>query len=187
MDVSAVPHLQQVIETQKPLVIRDTRRDEQWLRRTESDYIRSWLGAPLVVKGRAIGLLNLDKEKVGFYNKRAQEYVMAFANQAAVAIENARLFGEVRRQSEHMTTVVNFSEVLHRGLDLSQVLDHVADGVVPAAEPDRTNVRVTVPVLEQKQDAGEVGGQGQEADGAHHLRLRDAEDEHVVGRGTQDP
>ena len=55
-------------------------------------YIRCWMGVPLKVKGEVIGMLSLDHSQSNFYTAASASLAMAFANQAAIAIENARLF-----------------------------------------------------------------------------------------------
>ncbi len=55
-------------------------------------YARSWLGVPLMVKDRTIGVLRVDHVEAEHFNEQDAELVLAFANQAAVAIENARLY-----------------------------------------------------------------------------------------------
>jgi signal transduction histidine kinase len=60
-------------------------------------YIRSWMAVPLVVKDRAIGTLVLAHGRPNFYTPRHATLVAAIASQAAVALENARLFGQAQR------------------------------------------------------------------------------------------
>src|SRR5918997_4567267 len=60
------------------------------------EHIRSWLGVPLVSKEQPIGLLAIIHEEPGHYTDRHIELATAFANQAAVAIENARLYERVQ-------------------------------------------------------------------------------------------
>lgn len=57
---------------------------------------RSWMGVPLVFGDRIIGMLSLNKEESGFYDEAHAGSAAAFAAQAAVAIENARLFGALQ-------------------------------------------------------------------------------------------
>ena len=64
---------------------------EQWLRTTAS-YFRSWLGVPLMQKDEVIGVLALVHQVPNHYTPRHAALAMAIANQAAVAIENARLY-----------------------------------------------------------------------------------------------
>jgi signal transduction histidine kinase len=52
----------------------------------------TWMVVPLLVKDRAVGLLRLEHNQAGYYDEGRARLVMAFANQAAAAIENARLY-----------------------------------------------------------------------------------------------
>jgi len=56
------------------------------------DYAHAWLGVPLMVKDRLIGVLHVDRVRPGHFDDQDAQLVLAFANQAAVAIENARLY-----------------------------------------------------------------------------------------------
>ena len=55
-------------------------------------HARSWIGIPLVVKDRVIGLLSLTHSQPGYYNQQHARLALTIANQVAVAIENARLY-----------------------------------------------------------------------------------------------
>ena len=59
-------------------------------------HARSWMGVPLVARGRVIGNLSLEHEQPGFYDAHHAEVVLALADQVAVALENARLFTEAQ-------------------------------------------------------------------------------------------
>ena len=58
--------------------------------------IRSWMGVPLIARGRVIGNLSLEHDQAGFYDAHHAEVVLALADQVAVALENARLFTEAQ-------------------------------------------------------------------------------------------
>lgn len=61
--------------------------------------IRSWIGLPLLVRGKFIGHMTLDSYRPNAYGEAEAALVQPFANQAAQAIENARLFDWVQRQA----------------------------------------------------------------------------------------
>jgi diguanylate cyclase (GGDEF)-like protein/PAS domain S-box-containing protein len=63
----------------------------------ESGRIKSWLGVPLKVKDEVIGMIAMDRAELRPYTAEEVEMAMTFANQAAMAIENARLFEEMER------------------------------------------------------------------------------------------
>lgn len=60
------------------------------------NYARSWMGVPLIVKGRFIGVLRIDHVHPNRFSEQQASLVLAFANQAAVAIENARLYEQAQ-------------------------------------------------------------------------------------------
>jgi PAS domain S-box-containing protein len=59
-------------------------------------HVRSWMGVPLIARGRVIGNLSLEHSQPGFYDAHHAEVVLALADQVAVALENARLFTEAQ-------------------------------------------------------------------------------------------
>ncbi len=60
--------------------------------------IRGWLGVPLLVGDRLIGMLALDKHEADFFTETHARAAKAYAAQAAVAIENARLYKDLQDQ-----------------------------------------------------------------------------------------
>jgi PAS domain S-box-containing protein len=55
-------------------------------------HIKSWMGVPLIARDKVIGLISIDNGQVNAYNDEDVELAVAFANQAAIALENARLY-----------------------------------------------------------------------------------------------
>jgi two-component system nitrate/nitrite sensor histidine kinase NarX len=62
-------------------------------------YVRSWLGVPLMVKGEVLGMLTLDHNQPDHFTARHADLVLAFANQVAVALENARLYAHAEESA----------------------------------------------------------------------------------------
>jgi signal transduction histidine kinase len=95
----------EVVRGKEPYIIDDIWGDSSWIRgvrqqwRDESlsEVIRSWIGVPLIAKGKLIGVLRLDHPQPGYFNQGHARIALAFANQAAVAIENARLYGQAQQ------------------------------------------------------------------------------------------
>jgi len=83
---------QQLLEEKRPLVLADAQADERFQARGETEYVRSWIGVPLIVKGEAIGFLTIDHTEPGVYDEESAETAQAFASQAAIAIDDARAY-----------------------------------------------------------------------------------------------
>lgn len=81
-------------------MILDTQDDPRWMRRAGSENIRCWMGIPLIVQNRIIGLMNLSNGVAGYYTQRHVQVATAFAAHAAIAIENARLFTQAQEELE---------------------------------------------------------------------------------------
>ena len=117
---------------QRVIVISDTEHDPNWYALPGSESIRSWVGAALRVKGRLLGILNVNNFTPDAYNEATGETVAAFANQAAIAIENAQLHDAVRRYAEELE-----GRVADRTLELererkrtSAILDAAGEGII---------------------------------------------------------
>jgi signal transduction histidine kinase len=74
------------------VVIPDTASDPSWIIIAGLERIQSWIGAILQVRGQLIGVLDVDCNRVNAFNESMSDMVVAFANQAAIAIENTRLY-----------------------------------------------------------------------------------------------
>ncbi|MGB3277990.1 MAG: GAF domain-containing protein [Pseudorhodobacter sp.] len=64
---------------------------------------RSIIGVPLIREGKVIGVLDLARPQAGPFTQRQIELVEGFADQAIIAIENARLFEEVQQRTAEVT------------------------------------------------------------------------------------
>jgi len=115
----------QIVKTRAPLILDDAPTVYPEFRREPhaAAGIRSWMGVPLLFADRLIGMLTLDKREPGFYNAEHARVAMAFAGQAAIAIENARLYQRLEEQSARL------SHTLRELQELSRLRDQVVQNV----------------------------------------------------------
>jgi signal transduction histidine kinase/ligand-binding sensor domain-containing protein len=97
VDLNRVHTLRTVLTTRQPLIVADRSADSEELAYLETvlggtHVMHAWMGIPLLAKERVIGVLSLFHHEVGYYGPQAQARVQLFANQAALAIENAQLY-----------------------------------------------------------------------------------------------
>lgn len=119
------PHLAEVVRTKKPLIIEDTFADSRWQVLPHSEYIRCWLGVPLVGRDHVLGLLNLDKEQPYYYTDQDAEVALAFANQAAIALENARLYIGERQRGDQLAALRATVADISAELELHRLLEAI--------------------------------------------------------------
>ena len=99
LSVAETPYLLKMAMTSQPIVIPDTHIDQGWVNLPGMERTRSFLGVPILVKGKVMGYLNVESFQPHDYNKNQGKRLLAFANQAAIAIENARLFEKLEQMA----------------------------------------------------------------------------------------
>jgi diguanylate cyclase (GGDEF)-like protein len=80
---------------QAPVIIPDAQADPRFERWGDATYIHGWIGLQLRVREERIGYLTIDSRKVNAYSQADADLAQAFADEAAIALENARLFEQV--------------------------------------------------------------------------------------------
>ncbi len=91
--------------------------------------IRSWIGAPLVIQGRSLGLLTLDKKEPKFYTLEHGRLAAAFAEQIAVAVQNARLYSTAQERATELALLHEISQRISSLLDIDELLDEIVQRV----------------------------------------------------------
>jgi PAS domain S-box-containing protein len=105
-----------VIQTGEPLLIQDVKQYQAITDRTFGKRRpRSIVAVPLTMAGKTIGMLSARSYKPNIYSKDAEQILSTLANQAAVAIQNGRLFAETRRLAD---------ELEHRVVERTAELTH---------------------------------------------------------------
>ena len=98
--------LREIVRTHRPIKISDVREEKKWIWVTGAEHVRSWIGVPLIVRNRVVGILSVDKFQPGFFSKKDVEIVQAFTDQMAAALDNARLYEEVKKSEERFRYVM---------------------------------------------------------------------------------
>ncbi len=102
----------------------------------ERSGFRAVLAVPLTVKDRVIGALAVADRTGRVFDAEAIALAQTFADQAAVALENARLFGETGERLRETETLLAVAQILSRSLPLDEAMRQVARAVGRAFDAD---------------------------------------------------
>lgn len=116
-----------IFSSQKPMIIYDAQQDPSFEKWEGSLHIRGWIGIPLIVKDHILGLLSLDSCKAGFFSESQSPLLQTFANQAAIAIENARLFEAEQQRRQEAETLREAAAVVASTLDEDQAIQAILE------------------------------------------------------------
>ena len=126
-DIASVENLRWLINNKQPLVISDVRQYPGWVRIPESDFIRSWAGAPIIVNNEAIALFSFDSTEPNFFTNEHVELLRAFTGQASLALQNARLFDETARRAREFASLYETSSALSAENELNDMLQVIVE------------------------------------------------------------
>ncbi|NPV77307.1 MAG: GAF domain-containing protein [Anaerolineae bacterium] len=137
---------QEMMRTGLPIDIPDVRNDEHFPVAGQAERL-SWLAVPLISKSELMGVLALEKTEAGFYTPEHVQLATTFASQAAISLENARLFeesdrraAELDQRSQRLALLNQFSSEVGGTLDSDQVLNLTAQQMLKALNCSRSAV-----------------------------------------------
>jgi sigma-B regulation protein RsbU (phosphoserine phosphatase) len=98
----------------EPVLVPDVSQDPRYINLVPD--VRSELAIPMLLKDRCIGVVDLESPELDAFSKRDVEILTLLASQAAVAIENAQLYEEVRATQERLEKEVRFAQRVQAAL-----------------------------------------------------------------------
>jgi PAS domain S-box-containing protein len=120
-----------VADNQQAALVADTSQDERWLQRRDDSPERtgakSAVSAPLLVEARLVGVITLVHPEPGFFDQGHLALVQAIADQAGIAVLNARLYADSRRQARIMSALAESAASINTALLLEDVLQRILE------------------------------------------------------------
>jgi len=124
----------------EPLLVRDVSQDERYVPLTPESQTRAEVCVPLRTKEAVIGVLNVESDELDAFDRNDLAILQSIANQAAIAIQNARLFASEQRRAEQfrllselgarITSLVTVAELLDQTVRLvNEVLGYYLVGI----------------------------------------------------------
>ena len=139
-----------VISTGEPIVTTNAQEDNRFIGQESivAFNLRSILCVPLKVKNELIGVIYADNRiRAGISADSEKDLLVAFANQAAVAIENARLFSSLKHTLEEVTGLKNLMESVFASIASGVITADVQDQVTLANRAAQTIIGHTAPEI----------------------------------------
>ncbi len=129
VEIPYSPLFREMSEKAQVINALDVNVDERFPYGSAAIY-KNWLGAPLISKGKVVGVLTLEKREKNYYSTLHEQLALTFANQAAVALDNAQLFQETRaragaldEQAQRLALLNRVSLALAQSLDLENIFE----------------------------------------------------------------
>lgn len=141
-----------VVQEGKPAIVRDAQTDQRWYRDLDAGFIvHSIIAVPMVSKGRAIGVIELLNRRDGVpFDEEDERLLEAFAANAAISIENARLFTQtdqaLEARVEELSMMQRIDRELNATLDYHRVMSLTLDWALRVTGADVGLVAVIVEV-----------------------------------------
>ncbi|HKZ70176.1 MAG TPA: GAF domain-containing protein [Anaerolineales bacterium] len=112
------------LRQKQSVLVPNTASDTRWqpAGKGQPAESKSALATPLIYADRVLGVITLVHPVPNRFNERDQALVKTIAEQAAIAVENARLLRESRRQTQAMRSLVETAQVLSSTLDPNKLL-----------------------------------------------------------------
>ncbi len=126
-NIHSTPNLRQMLETGQPVLYPDVNGEPTWNVKPPLDWVRSYLGVPIISQDEPLGFINMDMKEPNVFTGEMANRLMAFADQVGIAIRNAHMYSmqqsrtaslqaavaaqtmELRRAKERTDTILNSS------------------------------------------------------------------------------
>jgi GAF domain-containing protein len=86
--------------------------------------VRGWMGVPMIIGDRVIGMLAFNKKESDYYSQEQSQFALAFAAQAAIAIENARLYSDAQKELYEKIQAEEKLLILQKKLEEQAIVIH---------------------------------------------------------------
>jgi GAF domain-containing protein len=119
-----------VARTGQAVLYADTERDadDRIKEFARARGYRSWLGVPMLRDGKTMGTISVTRVEPGGFDENTLGLMKTFADQAVIAIENARLFNETKEALDRQTATANILKVIASSPDdVQPVFQAIAD------------------------------------------------------------
>ncbi len=128
------------VRTARSYIVANVQLDPDYVAAQELPNVKSQLAVPIVSKGRVLGALVLYSSEAAFFDSIDREAMESLASQAAIAIENARLYQELQKRLQEQSIVYQIGQDINSILDIRSLTETLVYQVANAINADATIV-----------------------------------------------
>lgn len=140
-----------VIRNRKAALILDTSKDERWLMRPDDAIdksgVKSAICVPLLAREKLVGVLTLVNPAPNVFSEEQLDLMQAIADQAGIAVLNARLYTESQRQARVMTALAEGAAAMNASLRMEDVYQRILIQTMQALQVET----VAIGMLDEEQ------------------------------------
>jgi len=141
-----------VISSGEPLALRDVKEEYLHFQNESnifhSDNIVSWLGIPLIVRGKTLGMISIDRHYEMPFSFEEINHAVSFANQAAIALENAIVLDISENRASALEFLHHIVNLIISDPTYDSVLPQIVLGAIEMTNHDSSAIFI----VEKKQD-----------------------------------
>lgn len=135
-----------VIRNRKAALILDTSKDERWLMRPDDAMdksgVKSAICVPLLAREKLVGVLTLVHPARNAFSAEQLDLMQAIADQAGIAVLNARLYTESQRQARVMTALAEGAAAMNASLRIEEVYQRILIQTMQALQVETVAVGI---------------------------------------------
>lgn len=125
-DIPRTPTLRRLIETGQPWIISETLNNPAWVQIEQALPIRSWLGAPVIVRQQAVAFICVDSFVPYAYHPEHARRLATLASSVSLALQNAQLYAQTNEALERERRLGDLMRAISSALDIDVILATVA-------------------------------------------------------------
>ncbi|NMC45947.1 MAG: diguanylate cyclase [Chloroflexi bacterium] len=123
LSIDDIPDFRNMAADRTAVLVSDTKFHPAWVQNAYSQWIRSYIGSPIVVNGNVIGFINVDSSTPNQYTEEHAQRLKVFADAAAIAVQNARYVDELKHNNQDLSLLFEIGREMTQNFGTKEIID----------------------------------------------------------------